>query len=328
MDQKQLSVSVILPIYNAGDLLRPQVDSVLAQTHPPSELLLIDDGSTDGSSDVAQNYAKRYSFVGFQRNEVNKGLLTTVNEAIEQVSGDLIAFSDHDDVWLPEKISRQVNYLVSHPDVVCVFSDRTIIDLEDNELCGSEYTRIGMPPEISDTTFLLASMARYTHANTLMFRRKLVEAIFPIPCGWDWWIAAVSSWFGRIAFMRDLLVRYRVYEGSLSSNQQLYLSGSKSHTSRAQVRENVRRHYEVVTSLYERGRQLAIPSHLLAPVESWSRWYTVLFDLLTQPNWSAYQRGLTLLPVVGKHQWYKLTLYALPPIHEAYLRVAFRFRGH
>jgi glycosyltransferase involved in cell wall biosynthesis len=319
MDQKQPTVSVILPICNAGRLLRAQVDSILDQTYPLLELLLVDDGSTDESAGIAQEYANCYPFICFRRNEVNQGLLATVNEAAKQVTGDLVALSDHDDVWVPDKVARQVAYLVAHPEVTCVFSDRVIIDIEGRELCASEYTRIGTPPEVTDTAFLLTSMARYTHANTLMFRRKLTEFIFPIPCGWDWWIGAVASWFGQVAFMRDQLVRYRVYEGSVSSNQRLYLEGTHLYTTRAQVQANIQRYFEYATSLRERAQQLAEFNPPMLLIETWWRWYGLLLDLLTSPTWQAYWGALALLPVVGKRQWFKATLYVLPPIHKIYL---------
>jgi glycosyltransferase involved in cell wall biosynthesis len=329
MDQKQPTVSVILPICNAGHLLRAQVDSILDQSYPLLELLLVDDGSTDESPGIAQEYANRYPFIYFRRNEVNQGLLATVNEAVKQVTGDLVALSDHDDLWVPDKTARQVAYLVAHPEVTCVFSDRVIIDIEGRALCASEYSRIGTAPEVTDTAFLLASMARYTHANTLMFRRKLIDFVFPILCGWDWWIGAVASWFGQVAFMRDQLVRYRVYEGSVSSNQRLYLEGNHFYTTRAQVRANIHRHFEYVTSLRERAQQLAEFTPPLLLIESWGRWYGLLLELLTRPTWQAYRRALALLPVVGvRRQLFKATLYALPPIHKEYLRLAAQFRGY
>jgi len=328
MSKELPAVSIILPIYNAGNLLCAQVDSILAQTYPQLELLLVDDGSMDESPDIAQEYADRYHFIHFRRNEVNQGLLATVNEVMKHATGDLIAFSDHDDVWVRDKTARQVDYLVAHPEVVCVFSDRMVMDLEGRELCASEYKRIGTPPEITDTPFLLSSMARYTHANTLMFRRKLIDFIFPIPRGWDWWIGCVASWFGSVGFMHEQLVQYRVYEGSVSSNQRLYLP-SRSHTTRAQVRANTQRHFDYVTSLRERAQQLAGFNPPLPIIEQWWHWYGLLLELLTCPTLQAYRHALALLPVIGnKRELFKVTLYALPVIHRVYLRLAAQWRGY
>jgi teichuronic acid biosynthesis glycosyltransferase TuaG len=149
--EKKPTVSIVLPIYNAGHLLRPQVDSILNQTYPCWELYLVDDGSKDESSIIAQGYAAQSSSVHFWRNHVNRRLIATVNEAVERTTGDLAALSDHDDVWLPDKIARQVAYLSAHDSVECVFSDRAVIDLEGRRLCASEYARTGSPPAVADT---------------------------------------------------------------------------------------------------------------------------------------------------------------------------------
>jgi glycosyltransferase involved in cell wall biosynthesis len=323
------AVSVILPIYNAGQFLQDQVDSILSQTYLPTELLLVDDGSTDESPVIAQRYADQYAVIRFQRNETNRGLLPTVNEVINQVDGDLIAFSDHDDVWMPDKIARQVAYLVAHPEVVCVFSDRVIIDREGHELCTKEYKRIGTPPEIVDTAFLLNSMARYTHANTLIFRKHVKDSIFPIPSGWDWWIGTVASWFGPVAFMRDPLTRYRVYEGSVSDNQRLYLQGHRSRTTRAQVQASIRRHVEYTMALRERAQQLTEYKPPLSLIDRWWRWYKLLLALLSAPTWQIYRSALDSLPTINRRRHlFMATIYALPPIHKAYLGLAAQFRGY
>jgi glycosyltransferase involved in cell wall biosynthesis len=354
-------VSVILPIHNAGHLLRAQIDSILAQTYPCLELLLVDDGSTDGSAALARDYAAVHPAVRFLQNEHNLGLLATVNRAMPHTVGDLIALSDHDDEWLPQKISRQIAYLEAHPEVACVFSDRTIIDQEGEELCVSEYERIGTPPEIADTAYLLRSMARYTHANTLLLRRRMpdrpgdsslgiLDAVLPIVRGWDWWIAAVSSWFGAVGFMRDALIRYRVYEGSISTNQLLYQRRGRSRVNvqaamtRSGVRENVLRMYNDVTSLRERAVEVAAAKYTAARgeirpplelIDDWQKWYSLLVELLTRPTRGARRKVWRLWCQIsgsadpdGLNRLLKASLYAFPPLHRTYLRVAFRLRGY
>jgi glycosyltransferase involved in cell wall biosynthesis len=357
LDEPAALVSIILPIYNAGPLLSAQIDSILAQTYPSWELLLVDDGSTDGSLTIARDYAMSHPAVRFLQNESNLGVMETVNRAVLQTAGDFVALSDHDDEWVPDKISRQVAYLESHPEVACVFSNRTIIDREGLELCASEYERIGVPPEVADTAYLLASMARYTHANTLLLRRQMpqrsdgsgrsgiLDAIFPIARGWDWWIAAVSSWFGGVGFMRDALVRYRVYEGSISKNQLLYLRNLPGHRNsrtvlmRAEVRENTLRMYRDVISLRERAVEIAAARSEIGPplalIENWQRWYGVLGEVLTQPTlqacrkiWTRWRkiRGDTIPG--GWRRLLKAVLYGLPPVHRAYLFFATQLRGY
>jgi hypothetical protein len=172
-------------------------------------------------------------------------------------------------------------------------------------------------------------MALHTHANTLMFRRDLVDIAFPIPRGWDWWVAVVASFRGRVGFMRERFVFYRVYEGSVSANQQSYAGGTKRRTTREQVRENIRRHYEDLGSLRQRAHEL---SHLNPPlllVDKWWQWYGTLLELLSRPSQQAYRRALTLIPEAEKRSHLlKATLYALPLLHNVYLTVAAQLRGY
>lgn len=104
-------VSIILPVYNAERYLAQAMESVMAQTYRPMEVLVVDDGSTDASAQVAQQFPVRY----FHRR--NGGPGAARNYGIAQAQGELIAFQDADDLWTPDKLSTQVNYLLEHPQV-------------------------------------------------------------------------------------------------------------------------------------------------------------------------------------------------------------------
>ena len=107
----QTLISVIVPVYNAGDYLKPLVDSVLGQTYTNLELLLIDDGSTDGSADVCDAYASKDPRVR-ALHKSNSGQSEARNLGIEKAEGDLIAFADHDDILHPrmyEILSQAMN---------------------------------------------------------------------------------------------------------------------------------------------------------------------------------------------------------------------------
>ena len=104
-------VSVIIPVYNAEAFLPAALDSVLAQDYPHREILVVDDGSTDGSADVARD---RGTVQLLQ--EANLGPAAARNLAIAAARGDLLAFLDADDRWLPRKLSTQVRHLQAHPE--------------------------------------------------------------------------------------------------------------------------------------------------------------------------------------------------------------------
>ena len=115
-------VSVIVPVYNGERYLAATLESVLAQDYRPLELLVVDDGSTDGSAAVAR------SFPGARLvQQRNAGAATARNTGIAESRGDLLAFLDSDDLWLPRKLSLQVGYLVSHPETGFVLTRQRIV---------------------------------------------------------------------------------------------------------------------------------------------------------------------------------------------------------
>lgn len=111
-------VSVIMGIYNCGKTLESAVESILRQTYTNWELILCDDGSTDSTYELAGQYTERYpEKIILLRNERNRKLSYTLNRCLEKASGELIARMDGDDISRPERLGKQVQYLLDHPDV-------------------------------------------------------------------------------------------------------------------------------------------------------------------------------------------------------------------
>ncbi len=108
------AVSVVIPAYQGERFLGAAIDSVLAQDHTPVEIVVVDDGSTDGTPDVARAHPVRYV------HQTNAGVAAARNAGIAAAQHDLLAFLDQDDLWLPEKLSRQVAVLAARPEVAFV----------------------------------------------------------------------------------------------------------------------------------------------------------------------------------------------------------------
>lgn len=110
-------VSVLIPCYNAGQYLGAALDSVLAQTYPDYEIIVVDDGSEDNTPAVAASYGGvRYVY------KPHSGVSAARNLAIANARGEFVAFLDADDLWTPDKLEKQVAYLDSHPDCQLVFT--------------------------------------------------------------------------------------------------------------------------------------------------------------------------------------------------------------
>src|SRR5215510_3734454 len=123
MSHQQL-VSVIIIFLNTADFLQEAIDSVFAQTYSAWELLLVDDGATDGSSAIALSCAKqhpgRVKYLEHDGHQ-NLGMSASRNLGIEHSSGAYITFLDADDVWLPANLQQQVELLASHPTAAMVY---------------------------------------------------------------------------------------------------------------------------------------------------------------------------------------------------------------
>ncbi|MEW5908855.1 MAG: glycosyltransferase [Thermodesulfobacteriota bacterium] len=104
-------VSVVIPTYNRGWILREAIESVLSQDFKDFELIVVDDGSTDNTSDILSEYGDRIRVL-FQR---NSGVSAARNTGIKKGAGTYIAFLDSDDLWLPKKLSKQVDFFIKTP---------------------------------------------------------------------------------------------------------------------------------------------------------------------------------------------------------------------
>ena len=122
--EDNMKVSVILPVYNGQAFLREAVESILRQTYRNVEIIAIDDGSTDASFEILQEYSEKISI----QTQENSGVCIARNRGVETASGDLIAFIDQDDIWYEHKLQRQLEEFRSSQQVAFVYSDFDLID--------------------------------------------------------------------------------------------------------------------------------------------------------------------------------------------------------
>ncbi len=159
-------VSVIVPFFDAEDFLQEAIESVIHQDYTNWELILVDDGSTDGSNKIVQFYTNKYPERIFylQHEEFkNKGAAASRNLAITHAKGDLIAFLDSDDVWEHEKLAKQVSIFIQNPKIAMLceaskywysWQEPLINDIELS--IGAPGDRIYYPPQLALQLYPLA----------------------------------------------------------------------------------------------------------------------------------------------------------------------------
>lgn len=124
-------VSIIMPCYNAECYIAQSIESVLAQTYQNWELLITDDGSTDKSVEIISKYSKNDDRINVMVSDEHQGIARTRNMSISRAKGRFVAFLDSDDIWYPEKLEKQVEYMLEH-ELAFTYSSYEIIDYQGN----------------------------------------------------------------------------------------------------------------------------------------------------------------------------------------------------
>ena len=212
-------VSVIIPSYNCARYLGRAIDSACEQTYKDYEIVLVDDGSTDDTKDVAMHYGKKVTYLYQQ----NQGLSAARNQGISKASGELLAYLDADDMWYPEKLERQVAFLDAHQECGIVHSEMSIINEQDEVLHVRFYeeTQRSVPQGYCMQQLL---MRCHIQPVTVVERRN----VFDLVGGFDNRILVAQDYLHwimiaaegqAVGYLAEPLGKYRWRTGSLIGNR-------------------------------------------------------------------------------------------------------------
>lgn len=211
-------ISVALCTYNGERFLSQQLAGIAQQTRLPDELVVCDDQSTDRSVIIVREFAESVSFpVRIFENERNLGFAANFERAIRLCDGGLIALSDQDDVWYPNRLGRSEEELMAHPQAGLVFSDADLIDEQDCPLGETLWQRLGFvgkrKHDLLIGQFVVLAKHRFVTGATVMFRAALRDRFLPIGGGWihDEWIALIIAAFADLRPIDQPLIRYRIH---------------------------------------------------------------------------------------------------------------------
>lgn len=213
LDDNVPKISVILPVYNGQDYLEAAVASVLSQSFGDFELLIINDGSSDNSASIVEKMGDpRIRF--FQ--QTNRGLAATLNRAISLARGEYIARQDQDDVYLPARLQKQVEFLDTHPDVGMVGTSAEIF-------AGNERTTrfLRHPTDNASIKLELLFSNCFVHSS-IMIRRAVFNDVGGYsedktrqpPEDYELWSRVMKKY--KLANLPEALTAYREVQGSMS----------------------------------------------------------------------------------------------------------------
>lgn len=211
--QKEVKVSVVMPSYNAARFVTAAVDSVLAQTFQDFEILVVDDGSTDNTREVLEKYSSpkvRYLY------KKNGGVSSARNFGIENARGKYIAFLDADDLWLPEKLEKQVDLLEENEDIGLCYTGAEKVS---EDLTPKGF--IDAIPYKDSCEKLLLTMNIIVLSSSIVRRSVILKTTgfdsqFSTCADKEFWLRL--SLITRFAPISDYLVMYRDVNSSMSSN--------------------------------------------------------------------------------------------------------------
>jgi glycosyltransferase involved in cell wall biosynthesis len=238
VNQVEPTVSVVIIFLNAERFLAEAIDSVLAQTYPSFEILVVDDGSTDSGTEIAHRYTERFggkvSYLAHEGHE-NRGMSASRNLGICHTRGKYVAFLDADDVWMPEKLSRQVAALESHPEADMVYGP--VLVWFSWARSGGEGRDFVSPLSFSRNSVIepptlmpvLLAEREAGHASSVLVRRELLDRVggfeerFRGLCE-DAAFLAKAFLTARVLVTTEALVKYRQ-----SPESCVYMEMQKGH---------------------------------------------------------------------------------------------------
>lgn len=231
-----MDISIALCTYNGSRHLPAQLDSIRMQTRLPAELIVCDDGSSDGTFTLIEQFAQTVTFpVRFFRNAVTLGSTRNFEQAMQLCQGEVIALCDQDDLWASNKLALMVAILEAEPAIAGVFSNASLIDDEGNALPDDLWSRFGFTParqrRFDQIGAALQLIRRDTVTGaTLIFRASWLPCLLPIPGVWvhDGWIALLLASMAELRAMPACPMSYRLHAAQQVGAAQVALSSHLS----------------------------------------------------------------------------------------------------
>lgn len=212
------TVSVILAAYNAERYIAESIESVLNQTFSDFELLVVDDGSIDGTQDKIAPYIDKIRYI---KKEENEGPAAARNTGILASRGDLIAFQDADDIWLPEKLEKQVRFLEDNKDIAMVYTD--FMEFDENGTRKISFFAHHKP--VSGWIFGHLLDENPIGSDTVLVRKDVFEkcglfdALLRTIEDYDMWLKIAHNY--KISFIDEVFMKRRRHNSNLSGNGEL-----------------------------------------------------------------------------------------------------------
>jgi len=205
--EKNPKVSVVIPTYNSAQFIVETLESVFAQTYKDYEVIVVDDGSTDNTKEVLKPYMSKIRYIYKE----NGGAASARNVGIKNAQGEYIAFLDSDDLWLPEKLEKQVRYFEKHPQIDMVFADCIRFGEEVSNTPRNYTKRL-----ISNDMFVNIWWYNIVPTSTVMVRKSCFEKVglfdesreLETTEDKEMWLRIAREY--KVGYLKEIVTKYRV----------------------------------------------------------------------------------------------------------------------
>lgn len=202
-------VSVVVCTYNGERYIREQIDSIIAQTYPIHEIILQDDGSTDGTFAILSDYANRYANITAWHNEAGKGISRNFFSAMRRATGDYIALSDQDDVWEKDKVESQIAALRHGGD-----EDKLLCFGRTVPFANGSGVEVRSDARVPNYTLVRLCFANPIPGHTMLFSRRMLDIVphddaYLAARTYDMVLAITAAAYGGVAYVDKKIVNQR-----------------------------------------------------------------------------------------------------------------------
>ncbi len=242
MKETVVDISVVIATFNGEKYLRSQIDSILAQSYNPKEIIVVDDCSTDETMAILMEYASSDQRFKIIQNETNIGYIGNFEKGMQMASCQLIALSDQDDIWLPNKLKILYSHIGKY---LLVYSDSELIDAAGN-LLNKKMSHL--KNQIAYSSCLMYTIGAWAPGHSMLFRQELIEKCLPFPSlvTHDFWLGFVATCYSNIQYINEPLVYYRQHSDNAigaNTNQSLKIKYTRSEKLK-KTRERMKLLYE------------------------------------------------------------------------------------
>ncbi len=221
--EKQPILSIVMPVYNRENYIKSAIDSILNQTFTRFEFIIINDGSTDKTVEIIQSYNDLR--IKLHHNDKNRGIVYSRNHGLQKATGKYIGMFDSDDIALPQKFEKQVNFLEKNPDYAMVGAWVKWID-GDGNLTGKSW-KLPAPPQKIPAMMLFRN---YFVQSTVVIRHEAIpeggysEGFDIVEDSKMWFDVSLNH---KVANIQEYLLHYRMHDDNISDMSEKHVKNSK-----------------------------------------------------------------------------------------------------